>query len=175
MSTHRLTPDIWLAVGLQALQEQGPRALAAEPLARRLNTTKGSFYWHFPDVPAFQAALLDMWCREAEAALLTAGQKAAPADRKLRDFCDSLLSDPNEQSMRLWAGSDAGVATRLRALDAERLEHVTELLRELGLGNKGFALALLGTIVGLPLTQGTDPAQRLHAVETMIDTVLALT
>ncbi|MEH6751885.1 MAG: TetR family transcriptional regulator, partial [Paracoccaceae bacterium] len=35
--------------GLAALAEAGPVALKAEPMARRLGTTKGSFYWHFAD------------------------------------------------------------------------------------------------------------------------------
>jgi len=48
----RLTRDIWIDAGLKALVSDGPAALAAEPMARRMKTTKGSFYWHFKDVPA---------------------------------------------------------------------------------------------------------------------------
>ena len=174
MSTHRLTPDIWLAVGLKALQEQGPRALAAESLARRLNTTKGSFYWHFADVPAYHAALLDMWCAGAEANLHEHRAATGPADLRLRDFCLRMLGDTEEQSIRLWAGSDAAVATRLKPVDNLRLDYAAELLSELGLGNPAFASALLGAVVGLPLTLPDDPDHRIDAIETMIDTIRAL-
>ena len=37
---------------IAALAETGPEALKAEPLAARLGVSKGSFYWHFRDVPA---------------------------------------------------------------------------------------------------------------------------
>jgi len=43
----RLGKADWLDAGLAALAAEGPAALRAEALARQLNTTKGSFYWHF--------------------------------------------------------------------------------------------------------------------------------
>jgi len=61
----RLSRDRWIDAGFRALTEKGPQALKAEPLARGLNTTKGSFYWHFKDVPAFQAEMLACWEKQA--------------------------------------------------------------------------------------------------------------
>ena len=62
MSTRaRLTRPDWLLAGFQALAEAGPVALKAEPMARRLGTTKGSFYWHFADVPDFHRQMLSLW------------------------------------------------------------------------------------------------------------------
>ena len=61
----RLSPEDWLKAGLDALAASGPEALKAEPLARALETTKGSFYWHFADVPAFRQALLEFWGENA--------------------------------------------------------------------------------------------------------------
>ena len=57
----RLNAQSWLQTGFQALSTHGPEALKAEPLARRLGATKGSFYWHFADVPAYHSALLAQW------------------------------------------------------------------------------------------------------------------
>ena len=61
MKRQRLSPQTWIEAGLAELVAQGPKALAAEPLARKLATTKGSFYWHFKDVPDFQAAVVKHW------------------------------------------------------------------------------------------------------------------
>ena len=61
MKRIRLNRQSWIDAGLRALVAEGPTALAAEPLARQLGTTKGSFYWHFKDVPDFQKAVIRDW------------------------------------------------------------------------------------------------------------------
>ncbi|MFN3661424.1 TetR family transcriptional regulator [Yoonia sp.] len=43
----------WLMAGFRALASHGPSALRAAALARDLGTTKGSFYWHFKDLPDY--------------------------------------------------------------------------------------------------------------------------
>lgn len=167
----RLTPDHWLTAGFSALSAQGPQALAAEPLARALGTTKGSFYWHFKDVPAYHAALIKTWRVQAIAALANAVSDTNGPDQRLRDFGAALLNDKNEIAFRNWAQTDANVAETLRAIDAERLTYLTLLLRELGLGNADFARALQATLIGLP--QLDSPA-RTAPFDTLVDTVLAL-
>lgn len=37
----------WLTARLQVLAESGIEAVRVEPLAKLMNVTKGSFYWHF--------------------------------------------------------------------------------------------------------------------------------
>jgi len=39
----------------------GPSGLRAEPLAKRLCISRGSFYWHFTDVAEFHRAVLERW------------------------------------------------------------------------------------------------------------------
>lgn len=65
MTREVLSREDWLLAGLRALASGGPEAIKAERLARGLGTTKGSFYWHFKDVPAFRAAMLDHWRNRA--------------------------------------------------------------------------------------------------------------
>ena len=57
----RLTSEIWATAALEAIGEGGLGAVAVEPLAARLGTTKGSFYWHFPNRDALVAAALAKW------------------------------------------------------------------------------------------------------------------
>lgn len=57
----RLNASDWEQAALDLIAEQGVSAVAVEPLARRLNVTKGSFYWHFPSRDALLKAALEHW------------------------------------------------------------------------------------------------------------------
>lgn len=57
----RLTAADWEQAALDVIAEQGLVAVAVEPLARRLNVTKGSFYWHFASRDALIEAALKRW------------------------------------------------------------------------------------------------------------------
>ena len=51
----------WIEAAIDELGVSGFRGLAVEPLARRLHISKGSFYWHFKDLPEVVAAVLEYW------------------------------------------------------------------------------------------------------------------
>ena len=61
MADARLGPEEWVRAGLKALAKSGASALKADKLAAGLGVSRGSFYWHFADVPAFHAAVLKRW------------------------------------------------------------------------------------------------------------------
>jgi AcrR family transcriptional regulator len=169
----RLTPEDWLSAGFDALTQSGASALAAEPLARRMGSTKGSFYWHFKDVPAFHTAMIEAWRTAALGALSQAvGADRAP-DQRLRTFGQAILEDQTEAALRTWAHSNPAVAAALAMVDAERLTYLTLLLRELGLGNAHFARALQASLIGLPHLSRDAEIQR-ATYDTLVDTVLAL-
>ena len=170
MSRPRLSPEKWISAGFDALAASGPLALAAEPLARALGTTKGSFYWHFKDVPAFQDALLTKWQTRALEQVLDQLQQSDDADKRLRDFGRAILADPVEPQLRIWAQNDHRVREALVEVDTERLAYLTRLLGQLGLRNTDFARALQAALTGLSLSTDTDMAP----FDTLIDTVLAL-
>mgnify|MGYP003644483961 CR=1 FL=1 len=174
MSQTRLSPEKWLNAGLEALGNHGPAALGAEPLARALKTTKGSFYWHFKDVPAFHAAVLEHWRGITLAALRVMTESDLSADRSLRQFGRSVLEDPVEPHLRAWAQDDAAVARILATLDEARLDYLRLLLRQLGLRNADFARALQATLIGLPQLAPGVPQGQIAIFDTMVDTVLAL-
>src|ERR1043166_2040720 len=57
----RLTADDWIEAALAAIGGGGLAAVAVEPLATGLATTKGSFYWHFANRDALLEASLARW------------------------------------------------------------------------------------------------------------------
>lgn len=67
-----LTAEAWMEAALDVIAAAGLQAVAVEPLARRLNVTKGSFYWHFASREALLEAALCRWekRRYAETAAL---------------------------------------------------------------------------------------------------------
>ncbi len=172
MSSTRLSPEKWIDAGFAALASQGPNALAAEPLARKLGTTKGSFYWHFKDVPTYHAALLRHWHAQALSSVVEQLEENGPADTRLRQFGYCILNNPSEAALRVWAQSDNIVAACLTEVDDERSTYLNHLLRQFGLRNPAFGQAILASLIGLPQVHAkADPTA---AFDALVDTIVAL-
>ena len=56
-----LDRDAWLRKALDVLFLSGIVQIKVEVLARKLNLTKGSFYWHFKDRDDLLRAMVDWW------------------------------------------------------------------------------------------------------------------
>ncbi len=171
----RLRKTDWIAAGLRALAQNGPDALKAEPMARALGTTKGSFYWHFAEVPALHEAVASAWAENANTALFDAIEDAATHTAALRAMAQRLAAPPDddlyaqaEPAMRGWALSDAGAARAVSAVDAARLQAISALLSRIGVSNSEIAQLILAAAHGLPRKIDGDP------MGTLVDLVLAL-
>lgn len=172
MKKQRLTQQSWINAGLKSLVTDGPGSLAAEPLARQLKTTKGSFYWHFKDVPAFQMAVATDWQTRAFADVVSDLANDGSAEQRLRRFGRTILSDAQDPAMRAWAQTDKPIKKVVSQVDAERMTYMSSLLRQLDVKNTDFAAASLGTLVGMQQLPGVKkPAD---AFDTLVDMVLAL-
>ncbi|MEH6831494.1 TetR/AcrR family transcriptional regulator [Sulfitobacter sp.] len=172
MSNTRLSPEKWITAGFDALISDGPAALAAEPMARRLNTTKGSFYWHFKDVRAYHAALVRHWHGIALADVVSRLESDGTPDAHLRSFGHHILETKSEAALRVWAQTDATVAASMAEVDTERLTYLQHLLNQFGLRNPAFAQAILATLIGLPEIKA--PSDPRAAFDALVDTILAL-
>lgn len=172
MKRTRHSRKSWIEAGLSALVADGPAALAAEPLARELGTTKGSFYWHFKDVPEFQSAVVKEWQSLAFAEVVSALADKGSAEDRLRRFGKSTLSAKYDRAVRAWAATNADVAKVVAQVDAERLAYVATLLRHLGVTNEDFARSCLAALIGLPSLSGRARAAK--SFEALVDLVLAL-
>ena len=131
--TDQLSATNWLDQGLRALAESGFTALKAEPLAKAMGVSRGSFYWHFADVGAFHAAILTHW-REVAAEQIIDDLEAGgdePLPRLLRRAFGGRLA--LEKAVRSWATLDPKARDAVRAIDRRRLNYVEGLLRASGL------------------------------------------
>ncbi|WP_281242551.1 TetR/AcrR family transcriptional regulator [Rhodospira trueperi] len=123
------------------LAEGGVDNVRVEPLARRLNVTKGGFYWHFRDRADVLAVMLERW-RDGRVAVIV--RHVAPgededAEAVLRRLLDRYLDHPNprgsaiEMAVRDWARHDPAAAEAVAEVDRARLAHVTPLFESLGM------------------------------------------
>jgi len=178
----RLTPKDWIRVGFSALVTEGPEAVRAEPLARRLETTKGSFYWHFADVPTFHRAMLAAWQAEATTALSAELARSLTPAAQLRRFgqiaprvlTPDLTDTPLGPAVRAWALGTPAAADTLAAIDTHSLTLLHGLLGDMGITNPEIARLLLGAGIGLADLSRRNSEDPGAAMGTLVDLVLAL-
>ncbi|MEL6806372.1 MAG: TetR/AcrR family transcriptional regulator [Pseudomonadota bacterium] len=173
MAKSPLSPAAWIEAGLTQLTASGPLALRAEPLSRHLKTSKGSFYWHFKDVPAFQAALLAEWKERTMAQLAEDAEMEGSDTDKMIRFGQSVQGDTAGPALRAWAQADKSVAKTIEAVDAARLKQLIGLMKSIGVSNDDFAKAAYGALVGLKQMK-TDDGDALVSFAALVDLVMAL-
>jgi AcrR family transcriptional regulator len=132
----RLSVDDWVQAGYEILAEEGIKALKIDRLCQRLGVTKGSFYWHFSDIKAYRAALVDAWgrSRDQERSQLSAATATPPRER-LSQMMSALVSARHwtlERAMREWARTDDAVAASVRAADQRVVAAVRQAFLDYG-------------------------------------------
>jgi AcrR family transcriptional regulator len=132
----RLSSDDWAEAALAALGEGGLSAVAIERLATQLGTTKGSFYWHFPNRRALIDAALSRWEQQRTDAVIAHMEHEPDPRRRLRWlFAEAIKEAPAERSeLPLLANAhDPVVAPVLQRVTQRRIDYMAELFEQLGL------------------------------------------
>jgi AcrR family transcriptional regulator len=126
--------DEWTDAAVAALADGGVEAVRVEALARQLDVTKGSFYWHFADRPALLESVLGRWESAALALLEAAASLDRPEQRLAALFRD--LARPStgvsDAELFTWARRDRAVAERVGRIERARVVFLKEQLGELG-------------------------------------------
>jgi AcrR family transcriptional regulator len=165
----QLSAEDWIDQGIKALIKSGFTALKAEPLAKAMGVSRGSFYWHFKDIGAFHAAILARW-REVAAEQIIANVEAAskhesPLPVLLRRTFGS--KPVLEVAVRTWAAIDPVARTALQALDRRRLDYVADLFERSGLSPdvaRARAQIFYWAFLGFALSDKPLPKARQDAV-----------
>lgn len=133
-SQKRLDRRDWVEVGIEILSSRGVDAIRVEALAKQLNISKGSFYWHFKDRHDLLEAILVEW-ETRQSDWNTGGENTPnPVERWARLF--ELFSRPAyarlEMAISSWARQDEKIALRVADADRKRIDYLSMVFREIG-------------------------------------------
>jgi AcrR family transcriptional regulator len=123
MDSPPLTPADWLNIALKELRERGHGALKAQPLAKALNVTRGSFYHHFGSLESFHAAVIAHWSELSSGQIIRAAQETANPQRALDDLLQKTFrsGEALERAIRAWSTVESSVATAVAIVDQQRI------------------------------------------------------
>lgn len=134
----RLATQDWTSAALDALAAGGVTAVAVEPLAARLGTTKGSFYWHFSNRDELLEAALLYWERTETEEVIALVETEPDVRTRLRDLLvvalgghEGYRSNGVELALQS-AASHPMVAPVLARVTRRRIAYLADLFTGLG-------------------------------------------
>ena len=131
-----LTPADWEQAALELIADKGVSGLGVEPLARRLDITKGSFYWHFPGRNELLVAALERWENQDRQHLkVSLGAEMSPSQR-LSQFVWRTSQQTLTHRIYLAlcaAPEDPRIGPVLKRVTARRIRYLAAAVEELGL------------------------------------------
>jgi AcrR family transcriptional regulator len=108
-----LTAEHWAEAALDVIASGGIEAVAVEPLARTLNVTKGSFYWHYTNRDALVARALEVWERHETVEMIgRAEQEPSPRERIHTFFRSAANTDARSERILLALSGSKHAAAR---------------------------------------------------------------
>jgi AcrR family transcriptional regulator len=134
----RLTARDWTSAALVALARGGISAVAVEPIAASLGTTKGSFYWHFANRDALLEAALLEWERTETDDVIALVETEPDVRRRLRMLLAVALDAGVERpaasvELALQPSADHPlVAPVLARITTRRLDYLSRMFGKLG-------------------------------------------
>jgi AcrR family transcriptional regulator len=136
-----LSRDDWTHAALEAIAEGGTAAVAVEPLAARLGTTKGSFYWHFRNRSELVGAALAAWEREATDEIIARLEGVADPVERLRLTLTAAMEDEGDEygaidAALLASAADPSVAPVVERVQDRRLAFLERCFRDMGLARR---------------------------------------
>ncbi|MFC4314231.1 TetR/AcrR family transcriptional regulator [Steroidobacter flavus] len=134
--------DAWLAAARDALIEEGTAGVEVNKLAKRLEVTRGGFYWFFESREQLLDALLGFWAQSSTVLF----EKIATATelsglQKFKALVDLWISekeyDPKwDGAVRDWARTSPKVLDTVHAVDEQRVGFIEQVFRDLGYKGK---------------------------------------
>ncbi len=128
----------WIDAAYELLIHSGIEAVKVMPLAKKMGTSRTSFYWLFKDRDDVLQALLERWQQNTEAVLRQSERYAATVVEAMLNvfdcwFDNQLFDSEFEYAVRSWGLQDEKVANAVRDADATRLEAIREMFMRYGL------------------------------------------
>jgi AcrR family transcriptional regulator len=178
-SPRRLTAEDWIEAGFAVLAEGGPNALRVDSLCERLNVTKGSFYWHFTDMPAYRGALIKAWgsLHDRDRQHFETMPDVDPRER-LTVMIQTWVAPRHwqlERAMRVWALTDDEVLGSVKQSDGRVLRAIRQAFVDVGFGREEAALrsyVVFALGIGTLHSSGSAPATAPEPQDRFLDFML---
>jgi AcrR family transcriptional regulator len=125
----------WVNIGIQTLIERGIESVRVEPLAKLLNVTRGSFYWHFKNRDDLLEEILREWeTRNTKSIIEQIEGLNGSAIAKLLSLLEIAAEDDNllEKAVRVWSVNDDRAAVAIARVDKQRLDYLQNLFLQIG-------------------------------------------
>jgi AcrR family transcriptional regulator len=125
----------WVNAALEILIEKGIEAVKVDPIAKSLQITRGSFYWHFKNLDDLLAAIIQEWqAIDTEAAIQQVEQIGGTPSQQLLHLFEIAAKDDDrlEKAMRIWAIHDVRAMASIERVDRQRLEYLQNLFLQIG-------------------------------------------
>jgi AcrR family transcriptional regulator len=175
----KATAEDWELAALDALADGGLAAVAIEPLAARLQTSKGSFYWYFPNRDALIRAALTRWEHDHTEQVIQLLEQIPDPVRRLRELVRGALLGARGAAVALLLLADADdprVGEVVHRVTARRLEVLTGCFTALGQDPERahhHALAGYSAYLGAAALRRGTPELAPDLDERYVETVLA--
>ncbi len=135
-TNNQLNRESWILAAFETLYIDGIDAVRIEPLATKLNVTKGSFYWHFKNRTELHDALLDYWQKEMTQTVLDFAKEfhGSPQQRLINTLREVVGKERTkyDPAVRNWARSDIKVKKVVEYIDKIRLSFLHGLFVDIG-------------------------------------------
>lgn len=125
----------WIDAGWLLMANRGFAGVKVEVLARELEVSKGSFYWHFKNRQELLEGILQRWENETNWLIAESKNAATPKESlvKLFTLTEEMCNQPDpEAAIFLWANQDPVVQKRVHIVENKRVTWVTKLLQNYG-------------------------------------------
>ncbi|HYP85940.1 TetR/AcrR family transcriptional regulator [Variovorax sp.] len=136
----QLTPNDWIRAATELLIHRSIDAVRVDVLAKIMEVTRGSFYWHFKDREDLLNRVLLSWQdAQTEQIIARYRKQGVQAEDLIRELVElpfhgraALKGASVELAIRAWARRDEMARRVVDAVDAKRLVYLQECFGELG-------------------------------------------
>ncbi|MEM9274973.1 MAG: TetR/AcrR family transcriptional regulator [Cyanobacteria bacterium P01_F01_bin.143] len=130
-----LTKEDWINAGWLLMTSKGVEGVKVEVLARQLEVSKGSFYWHFKNRRELLEAILQRWEEQTMFVIQESQKTTNPKERLVNLFTliSQVCQEPDpEPAIFLWANKNPQVKKRVHELENKRVGYLSELFEDYG-------------------------------------------
>jgi AcrR family transcriptional regulator len=125
----------WVQAALEIFIEKGIEAVKVDVLAKSLQITRGSFYWHFKNLDDLLTAIIQTWqAINTEDVMQQVDTTGGTPSQQLLQLLEIAAKDDDrlEKAMRIWAIHDPKALEAIARVDQQRLEYLQKLFVQIG-------------------------------------------